>query len=302
MAKSRFVIWIEYFPVRCLIAVFNRLPVTFLPAFAELLGALARILVRSARKTAEINLDLVYGLRKTTDEKNTIIRESFRSNIRTFGEFINFPRLSNEMLLSKTSCTTLNRIDSALSKKKGIIFCSIHLSNWYWPAAYAGARGYATYAVDRPLDNPLLDSMMRAIGTQKNLHLIPRSAATRTCLRLLRENKIIALMTDQNAAVGGIFVPWFGHFASSMAGASFFHRLSGAPVHCGHSIRQPDGTFSVEYSEEIPMTGDDTENMRRIFAHFEKVILSCPEQYFWMHPRWKKRPEGETSFYGKLRV
>jgi KDO2-lipid IV(A) lauroyltransferase len=302
MAKSTFQIYAEYIPVRLLILFLQLLPLPVMRFFARCLGTLVYVLVSSVRKVSRINLDIVYGEEKTGKEKNRIAYRSCRNIVQTFVEVMILGKYSAGYVIKKTAAPTFNRFEKVYSKDKGAIVVSIHNANWYWPAVYGGAIGYHTYAVDRPLDNPLLDKLMNDMLHKRNMSLIHRGNAIKGCTRVLRNKGITAIVIDQNSATGGLFVPWFGVLASTMAGVSFLHRLTGAPVICVHDKRLSNGRHEMIFSDEITMGKDDADNMRQLHAYFEPIIKADPEQYFWMHPRWKKQPDDEKNYYQGLHV
>ncbi len=160
-------------------------------------------------------------------------------------------------------------------------------------------RGYDVAAVARPLDNPKLDHYVNQIRHTKNLRIIPRKKALKESIRLLRKNGVLGLVMDQNQARGGAFIPFFNKSASTATGAHYLNRKTGAPVFFGWDLRRPDGKHEVHFSREIPFSDDLYTNILQINRFLENLIKKRPELYFWMHPRWKKRPPGETGIYKK---
>jgi KDO2-lipid IV(A) lauroyltransferase len=108
-------------------------------------------------------------------------------------------------------------------------------------------------------------------------------------------------MVDQNAALGGRFVPFFGTPASTMRGAAYFRELTGAAVICVHDLREK-GRHRVVISDPIDLPDDEELALLTINRHFEDVIRQHKGKYFWLHPRWKRRPQNEDSLYPGLRI
>jgi KDO2-lipid IV(A) lauroyltransferase len=117
----------------------------------------------------------------------------------------------------------------------------------------------------------------------------------------LRRGELLGLMVDQNAAVGGRFVPFFGTPASTMRGVAYFRELTGAAVICVHDFRE-NGRHRVEISEPIDLPDDEELALTMVNRQFEDVIRRHKDHYFWLHPRWKKRPEGEETLYPGLQI
>lgn len=302
MAKSKTTIWLEYGAYRLIVAPLHLSPRFLWTLWGRLLGVLGHALVKSARTVARINVDLAFGAEKTPAEKRRIARASFTELGIAAVEIVNSHRLSKADLFRDTSGNLIEPFRESLAKGKGLIACCSHYGNWEWIAAYVSAHGLPVNAVVRPLDNPLLDRHLTRARTDKGMRILARKTSVRPAHEALARGEILALMADQNAAAGGVWVPFFGIQASTMRGPVHFAHGTGAPVRCAGTFRKADGGYEVWASDEIPMSGDEHTDLKRIHGVFEAVIRSRPEPWMWVHPRWKKRPRGEPSFYPGLRV
>lgn len=297
MAKARAAIFAEYFLYKTLSFFIAQIPNALVGLFAGFLGNLVYTLVGSARRVALTNLTLAFGESKSPEEKKNIAKVSLRSVVMTAVEMIQTSRRSGAWILERTKAHGFERVLNALQKGRGVVVCAAHYSNWEWIALWAAQMGVKVNAVVRLLDNPLVDRDVEELRLSKGVRIIPRKEAPREGIRSLERGEVLALMVDQNAAVGGVFVPFFGHLASTMRGAAFFSQKLGSPVICVHSQRKGNGRHDIFFSEELPMSGEETGDLTLIQAYFENVIRERPEEYFWVHPRWKKRPPGEKYFY-----
>jgi len=220
----------------------------------------------------------------------------------TMFEFMKFPNYTKDYFFKKTRCRGIEKVYQALKDGKGVIVCSAHFSNWEWLAVYSALHGLKVNAVVRPLDNPLLDHYIEKYRTLKMVKIIPRKIAVKKCYQVLKKNKVLALVIDQNQAVGGEFVPFFGELASTMKGPSVYHKKLRSPVFFAYDKRDTNGFHEIVFSDSLKMSEDNKENLKVINEYLEGIIKKNPELYFWVHPRWKKRPEGAESFYKGIRI
>ena len=301
MAKSRSVVWMEYLPVMILVFIIRRMPYRSVMAMGKAVALLFHHLLRNYQKIVEVNLDIAFKKKLSTDEKAAISRSAFANMVTTILELIRGPDLIRSRILSSTRCDTLHRIFRALKDNRGVIVCSAHLSNWYWPAIYVALNGVKVHAVVRPLDNPLLDRMMNRILNSMGIIPIPRARAAVSGLRVLKKNGILALMIDQNAAVGGVFASFFGIPASTMRGVSVLSQRMKCRVLAAFDIREGIYGHTVHFD---PLHPPEKEKacLEAVNRYFEKVIRANPYLYFWLHPRWKKQPPGKPSLYPGIKT
>ena len=154
----------------------------------------------------------------------------------------------------------------------------------------------------RPLDNPLLDRWIREKLEARGITPITRDFfSLQSAVDSLQRGELLGLMVDQNAAAGGRFIPFFGTPASTMRGAAHFRKLTGAAVICVHDLRE-NGRHRVSISEAIDLPEEKELALLAINQHFEEVFRRHKECYFWLHPRWKRRPPNDDTLYPGLRV
>ncbi len=131
--------------------------------------------------------------------------------------------------------------------------------------------------------------------------MLHREVAVRGSLRALRSNELLGILLDQNAGEDGVFVDFFGHLASTAPGAAAFALKTGAAVLPTFGRRDSDNRHTVEVGEPVPLvnTGqrdrDILENTARYTKIIEDRVRANPEQWFWLHKRWKARPPGERA-------
>jgi KDO2-lipid IV(A) lauroyltransferase len=153
--------------------------------------------------------------------------------------------------------------------------------------------------VVRPLDNPEIDEIVERRRAISGNTLLSKRDFARSILQALRNNDAVGILVDQNSAPEhGVFVPFFGRLACSGTTFAKFAARSGAAVIPGFAVWQEDrGKYVLKFYPEVEITGDVTADTAAIQAAVETAIRAYPDQWLWIHRRWKTRPNGESSLY-----
>jgi KDO2-lipid IV(A) lauroyltransferase len=192
----------------------------------------------------------------------------------------------------------LENFQKAYEKEKGILILTAHFGNWEWMAALFPLQSHhPVHVVVRPLDSRFLDSMVEQLRMRTGNQAIPKQKAMGQILRLLKAGEIVGILLDQNMAwQEGVFVDFFGEKACTNTGMALLALKTGTPVLPAFNIRQKDGRYRVVIEPEIPLvrTGDKerdvTENTQRFTQIIERYVRNYPDQWLWLHQRWKTRP------------
>ena len=191
----------------------------------------------------------------------------------------------------------LEHLKAAHLKGKGVLVTSGHLGNWEIVALLQGWAGWPMAMVTRPLDNPLLERLLARGRIASGNAIIHKRQAVRKVLRALRDGWCIALVIDQDfPEADRVFVDFFGRAASAAPTLGLIALRTGAPVVPVMSRLLPDGRYEIEYLPALQARGsgdreaDVIDIMSRCTALLEQTIRSHPEQWLWMHRRFKTRP------------
>ncbi len=301
--KSAFLIWAEYLGALPFLVLCRVSPHWFILGVSRLLGLLAYVVSRTGRRVAAINLGIAFKGSLSKRQARRIIRNSYINFGMTIAELMYFLNRPWDALVERTDSSHLEIFETALRRGQGVIVCSAHFSNWYWPVMYGASLGLPQNVVVRPLDNPKLDRWMNRILERRGIKPLPRKRSIRPAVAALQRGEPLGLMVDQNAAVGGRFVSFFGTSASTMRGVAVLQRLTEAEVICVHHLREKrSGRHRVVVAGPMELPDDEGLALQRINDHFEGVIREHPDLYLWMHPRWKRRPGSESTLYPGLRI
>jgi KDO2-lipid IV(A) lauroyltransferase len=155
------------------------------------------------------------------------------------------------------------------------------------------------HVVVRPLDNALIDAQVRIFRESSGNTLIEKKDAARAILRALRRNEAVGVLVDQNVTPSeGVFVEFFG--TPACAGTAFVRiaHSTRAAVIPGYALWcHRENRYVLRFYPVLEFTGDVLSDTQLLHSHLEKVIREYPEQWLWIHRRWKSRPPGFPSFY-----
>ena len=261
-------------------------------------GAVAWSLLGRLRQVGMQNLALAFP-EKTVAERNAILRGVFRSLGWQIGEFCKMGGYTAEQASKFIRYDGLENYLGAREKGKGVLVLTGHLGAWELSSFYHSLMGYPMSLVIRRLDNPLVDEMVEERRTMSGNHLILKKDAARSVLKALKLNQPVGILIDQNTAPSeGVFINFFGKAAC--AGVAFvklaYH--SQAPVIPGFALwDEATERYVLHFLPEVRLSGDAAADTQKIHSILEEVIRQYPDQWMWIHRRWKTQPPGEGSIY-----
>jgi KDO2-lipid IV(A) lauroyltransferase len=274
----------------------GRLPPRVGQALGVGLGRGAYWLLSGRRRVALDNLRLVFGDTLSPAARATLARRSFEHLGITAVECCRLFFGPAERLLRRVHGRGTEHLGEALAQGRGIFFLTGHFGNWELLAATHGLAGFGLSVVVRPLDNPYLDALIARARERSGLRAISKRDAVQGVRAALARGECIGILLDQDAGRAGVFVPFLGHAASTSRALAVLALKTRAPVVPVFIHRLPDGDHELVLDPEIPLviTGDlDHDivvNTARFTAAIERHVRAHPEQWFWVHRRWKSRP------------
>ena len=260
------------------------------------LGDLAWTALPRRRTVALENLARAFPGRSAT-ELARIGRASFRHLGMNFVESCVFFFRPPARLLSRVSVDGLPNVEAAHAMGRGILLLGAHFGNWELLAASHALTRFPLSVVVRPLDSPLDDGILERFRTRSGVELITKRRALTDIVDALRRGRMVGILLDQNASRReGVFVPFFGIPASTSKGMALIALRTGAPVLPVFIRRRPDGRHVIDAGAPVPVPPDgDVVAFTRAFNEaIEAAIRQAPEQWFWLHRRWKTRPVVEN--------
>lgn len=288
---------LEYALVRCLLAAFRTFPnPTRLSrsAFAIFDRAAPR-LSRTARRNLEFALPGT-----TATERARIVDGCWWSLARVIATVAQFPRIDRSNVHQYIRYEGFEHFEEAKRRGKGILFATAHLGNWEFSAFAHALMAEPMSFVVRPLDNPLLDDLATKYRTLSGNRLLGRGKDfLRPLVEALKHNEAVGILIDQNVTPDrGIFIDFFGHKACVDAGFARLAARTGAAVIPGYALwSEAEQKHILHFDPIVEINGDVQDDTQRVHAALEAAIRQHPEQWLWIHRRWKTRPPGEPSLY-----
>lgn len=297
---------LEYALARILLSGLGVLPRPLAIAVGLTIGRLGYLMPGNLRRTGERNLEIAFP-EMPERERKRLLRGCFGSLGRLLGEFSQLPRATPESLrkIIEYDEVGLSHLREAEKSKRGVIFLTGHLGVWELHSFGWSALEYPLSFLVRPLDNPRIEEMIEAVRTRFGNRAIDKQSAARQSLRVLREGGTLGILSDLNTQTReGVFVPFFGKLACTTAGIATLALKTDAvviPTCAVWSKERRRYFFHGDPPVELVRTGDhdkDIEvNTARFAAAVERMVRLYPDQWLWIHKRWKTRPPGEPDLY-----
>lgn len=223
-----------------------------------------------------------------------IARESYRHLGREAIATMRLMHASRAEVLARTEAAGVDEFHRALNEGNGAIIMAGHVGNHEMAAAALAARDVPVDVVVQQQGNPLFNQGLNETRRRMGLGIMDRFESPRLAMKALRAGRAVAFAADQDAGRSGVFVPFFGRLASTHRGPALFAFKTGAPVFFGYCLRTPTGYTGGIERLEVDRNGPldaVVYNLTAAFtARLEEVVRSAPDQYLWLHRRWKTRP------------
>ena len=233
---------------------------------------------------------------KSLEEIISIARESYRSVALVVVEFLDIPSFNRDKLNHLITIRGLDNYTNACNEGKGVLLFGAHFGNWEIGNAALAIWTQPLSFVYRILDNRLLEGIITTVRASCGNTSVPKENAMRQMIRLLKKETTISILIDQNVAwYEGVFVDFFGRKACTTSGLALLAMHTGAPVLPFFTSRLPDGKYLLEIGKKVEIISSEnreadilinTQNFTKII---EEHIRQYPEQWFWVHQRWKTK-------------
>jgi len=265
------------------------------------LGLLLFSAMKRRRMVAVHNLQLAFpGIAQRRALQ--IARRSAQNFGMTFCEFLHLNGASPQSIHDYVTVEGEEHLQAGLERGKGLILLTAHFGNWEALGARA-AQMFPLTVVARPTSNPGVQSHLDRIRRGVNMELISSAQGARPALRALRQNKALAILPDQYAGPNGLVLPFFGHNTSVWPSVAHLAMMSGATVLPSFGVRQKpwmtNGRFIAKIFPGYQVSAGNDKNQivregtLRMIAELENIIHQHPEQWMWLHRRWRAADLGK---------
>jgi KDO2-lipid IV(A) lauroyltransferase len=300
----------EYFLARWAALFMEALPREVACLVGRIIGRLTYLLDYRHRRVGAQNLRRVYpGL--TPGQIRSRLRRIYDHLGKVMVEMVRAPRIFSGTANRQPAGPEVSRyltlhnfekVEQACRNGRGVIFVTAHLGNWELTGAAMALLGLPLYSVARTMDNPLLDRYLTGLREIRGQKILKKHGSIREVLSLLKSGHRLGIIVDQNAPVDNVFVDFLGRKAAVTRGVASLAVKTNCVVFPGYSYRVGNSHRHVVVAGdpiEVPEEGEREEKIRKITEQFTKVIEGWirqhPEQWLWIHNRWKTRPSEETD-------
>ncbi len=295
---------LEYWAVRGVVGVLGRLPLRLARLVGAGVGLAAYVVAKRLRRVGERNLALALPEAESAVRRK-LLRASFRSLGWQLAEFAQMRRWTRERVAGRIRYEGLENYLAAREGRKGVLVLTGHLGAWELSSFYHSLMGYSMAMVIRRLDNPRVDAFVNGIRTSHGNRVLHKDDFARGILKELHGGGTVGILMDTNMTPPqGMFVPFFGKEACTASGLARVAAHSGAAVLPGFLLWEPrERRYVLHFGEALALQrsgdaeADAWANTALFTAVLEGWIRRYPEQWLWVHRRWKTRPAGEASLY-----
>jgi KDO2-lipid IV(A) lauroyltransferase len=289
---------LRYGLLRAVLAVVEWLPLRWAQALGRAVGTLAFRLAPGERRKALASLAVAFP-EMSEEARLELVRRCFRHLGTAALEMAVAPRLGVAGLdrLVDVSGSAIEGMRQAHARGRGVVCIAAHLGNWELHAWSVVRHGLPLAAVGKENVDPRLNGLVDRFRSRGGLRNVWRGqpGAAVAMLRALRKGELLAMLIDQDTNVQNVFVPFFGRPAATPRAAADLVVRTGATALVCLNHRGDDGVYRASTEEvEVPRTGDDERDVVELTARFtariEAAIRAHPEQWVWMHQRWKTKP------------
>lgn len=288
---------VEYFAVRVLFFIFDHVSLKWGKRFALILAFLTEKVIRYRRKVILDNLHRVYGDKLPKPEKQ-LLHGIYKNFVFLWMEFLQSNHLNKENIRRFMRLKNPEIFEWVKKREHGFLVISGHFGNFEWLGQYLALENLAPItAIAKKQSNRKVDAFITKLRERNGMKIVYTKQAMEEAEKALRKKEIVAIAFDQDARKRGVFVNFMGIPSSTAVGTAVLHLRTGAKIILLISVRRDYALFDVFIQEvKIPeLKGDLQENIITITqtftSEFEKWVYRFPEQWFWMHKRWKTQPQ-----------
>ena len=268
------------------------------------LGQLVYLLHGKLRRVGMRNLQLAFP-QKSAHERRRILRGEFTSLGRQLAEVCLFPSYTRENVTKIVVYDGFENFERAEARGKGVIYLTAHLGGWELSAFSHSIQGHPLHVVMRGMDNPFLDRFITHLRTMHGNRAVDKDNFVRGLLSAMKAGETVGILMDTNMTPPqGVFVDFFGIPACTASGLARIALRTDAAVVPGFTIWDRElRKYRLRFDPALALirTGDEEADIVANTALFTKVIEEYvrryPDQWLWVHRRWKTRPAGEKSLY-----
>jgi KDO2-lipid IV(A) lauroyltransferase len=297
--RSKVTDFLVYCVVRFVVCVVQALSYRVACRFADFLAWLAYHVDRRHQLVADDNLKHAFGSQLTPGQRDRLVRGIYRHFCRFVVEMVHLPRrLSVATWKDHLELVGGERIVGALLADRPLMLVTGHFGNWEMAGYALGLFGFSTYAIARRIDNPYLDRFLATFRQRTGQTILDKNDDYGRIQKVLADGGVMATLSDQDAGRRGLYVDFFGRPASTHKAIALLSLEYNVPLlvvgtpKVGEPMRYQIVAEDLILPEEYAGRADAVRAItQRFTTALERLVRRHPEQYFWLHRRWKHQPQ-----------
>jgi KDO2-lipid IV(A) lauroyltransferase len=296
---------VESLPLRLALNFFQSISLEASLAIGRALGTLVFYLLPDRRRIGLINLKLAFGDEMGSARRRLILRRMWQHYGCSLVEFFRFPLYRRENLDRYVEWVGFEHLERSVAAGRGTLVLTAHLGNWDLLSLATGIRVKPVGVVAKTLSSGFWNHFLVGQRMEMFVHSFLKKNSLREIIRSLRTNGIVGMVLDQDAqdSDGRVFVEFFGRKASTISSVAVLSQRLDLPILPMFDIRGRRGKHRIlvlppmAFEKQQTLEQGILHNTRRYQEVLEQVIRRHPEQWNWIHRRWKRRPPGELPIY-----
>jgi len=296
--------WLEYAAVWMILKLLGALPRGLARSAAVAVASAMYAMTPKLRRTAQFNLRVAFP-EWDASRRNKVVRGMVRNLGWMAAEFARFPKYRRDNVERTVILDGHENFLNGQRRGKGVLYLTGHIGAWELSSFAHALYGFPLHYMARPLDNPRVDALVNRYRGLSGNQPIFKNESARALLKILKEAGTVGILADQNTMPEeGMFVDFFGKSACTTTGIARVALHTEAAVVPGYAFWDDSiGKYRLRFEPpvELVRTGDTERdvfvNTQKFAKVIEGIIRTHPEQWVWVHARWKTRPKGEPELY-----
>ncbi|MHC4607400.1 MAG: lysophospholipid acyltransferase family protein [Planctomycetota bacterium] len=288
---------VVYVILRVLIFFIEQLSPGGARRMAVVIGRVVHALDRKHREIGRSNLRAAEPPVCTPEEVPAMVRRIYEHLGQSFVEFLRVPRLAaGGKLFENVRMEGMEALDGRLRSGRGVIVVIAHLGNWEVCGVALSLAGYAIHSLARPLSNPFIDRYLNRFRGSGGQDIIPKYNALKAMVEVVERGEMLIIQGDQDARKNGVFPTFFGRPASTHRSPAVLALRHDIPIFPGEIFRENGRHVMRPHDPLMPADFRDAEDpvlalTQAYTSKLEEYLRRPPDQWMWLHRRWKTKPE-----------
>jgi KDO2-lipid IV(A) lauroyltransferase len=281
---------VEYAAIKLVDLLLQALPLSWAIGLGEWICVRLPTVIPKRQALILENLSRAFP-EKSDHDKVRIAKAVWRNLGRTAVEFVRIADFAHRPIEDLVTVDGREHMEHAMDKGKGVIIVTAHFTNWELTGSLIQRLFGSMTAIARPVHNPYVDRWVLRKRRAGGMTVIPAQDAVKASLKCLKAKTFVGILIDQSLSTG-LSVEFFGRTAATTTLPALLHIRTGAPVLITYTLREGDRFKQVFQPVTFPEVPNEADRIpiytRRINELFEDLIRRYPENWFWVHNRWKR--------------